>query len=320
MDTLETAAKPLLTLSLIVEPDRQRLARFVIDAVGVLGGDVFSASARAVLMLDSLRSDGLSASNTIEVRFMLEDRALFLEWHDKRFALIMLPLTPDPQKVDKLAEQLRFASESADPELLKRSNRQISEDLERYMHEAAAQIAEMESVLEKKKRELEASIHQAETDALTGLHNRGAYDLRLREAMLRSQRQHEPMCLLLFDLDHFKQVNDTHGHQYGDEYLKKMAHAMRAAVREHVDILCRMGGDEFAAIAFCDIEIAARIASKVLDGMNGKVSIGIALCRADDNVESLVGRSDAALYEAKRRGRGQYATEDDITPGVVGHD
>src|SRR4030066_664376 len=97
---------------------------------------------------------------------------------------ILLPLTPDPQKVDKLAEQLRFASESADPELLKRRNRQISEDLERYMREAAAQIAEMESVLEKKKRELEASVHQAETDALTGLHNRGAYDLRLREAML----------------------------------------------------------------------------------------------------------------------------------------
>ena len=320
MDTLETAAKPLLTLSLIVEPDRQRLARFVIDAVGVLGGDVFSASARAVLMLDTLRSDGLSASATIEVRLMIEDRALFLEWSDKRFAIIMLPLTPDVRKVDKLAEQLRFASESADPELLKRRNRQISEDLERYMREAAAQIAEMESVLEKKKRELEASIHQAETDALTGLFNRGAYDLRLRESMLRSQRQHEPTCLLLFDLDHFKQVNDTYGHQYGDEYLKKMANAMRASVREHVDILCRMGGDEFAAITFCDIGIAARIATKVLDGMNGKVSIGIAVCRADDNVESLVGRSDAALYEAKRRGRGQYATEDDITPGVVGHD
>src|SRR4030067_3463424 len=122
----------------------------------------------------------------------------------------MLPVTPDVQKVDKRAEQLRFASESADPELLKRRNRQISEDLERYMREAAAQIAEMETVLEKKKRELEASVHQAETDALTGLFNRGAYDLRLRESMLRTQRQHEPTCLLLFDLDHFKQVNDTY--------------------------------------------------------------------------------------------------------------
>src|SRR4030065_2459579 len=104
MDTLEAPAKPLLTLSLIVEPDRQRLARFVIDAVGVLGGDVFSASARVVLMLDTLRSDGLSASNTVDVRVMLEDRGLFLEWSDKRFGLIMLPVTPDPQKGDELAE------------------------------------------------------------------------------------------------------------------------------------------------------------------------------------------------------------------------
>ena len=129
MEFLETSAKPLLSLSLIVEPDRQRLARFVIDTIDVLGGDVFSASARVVPMLDTLRSDGLSASNTIEVRLALEDRALFLEWHDKRFALIMLPLTPDPQKVDKLAEQLRFASEAADPELLKRPNPQINQKL-----------------------------------------------------------------------------------------------------------------------------------------------------------------------------------------------
>lgn len=317
---METAARPLLSLALIVEPDRQRLARFVVDAIGTLGGDVFSASARVALMLDTLRSDALSATNHLDVQLMIEDRAVFMEWNDKRFGISMLPVTPDVRTVETLAEQLRFASESADPELLKRRNRQISEDLERYMRDAQAQIAEMEAVLEKKKRELEASIHQAETDALTGLYNRGAYDMRLRESLLRSQRQSESMCLMLFDLDYFKQINDTHGHQYGDEYLKKMARAMRASVREHVDILCRMGGDEFAAITFCDTRIAGRIAGKVLEGMGGKVSIGIALCRADDTVDTLVARSDAALYEAKRRGRGQFATEDDITPGVVGHD
>lgn len=317
---LETAARPLLSLALIVEPDRQRLARFVIDAISTLGGDVFSASARVALMLETLRSDALSAPTHLDVQLMIEDRAVFMEWNDRRFGISMLPVTPGMQHLDTLSEQLRFASESADPELLKRRNRQISEDLERYMRDAQAQIAEMEAVLEKKKRELEASIHQAETDALTGLYNRGAYDIRLRESLLRSQRQQESMCLMLFDLDYFKQINDTHGHQYGDEYLRKMADVMRASVRQHVDILCRMGGDEFAAITFCDTRISARIATKVLGGMGGKVSIGIATCRAGDTVESLVGRSDAALYEAKRRGRGQFATEDDITPGVVGHD
>lgn len=316
---METDAKPLLTLSLIVEPDRQRLARFVTDAVSVLGGDVFSASARVALMLDTLRIDALAAATTLDVQFMIEDRAVFAEWLGKRFGISMLPVTPTVQTVDSLAEQLRFASESADPELLKRRNQQISEDLERYMRDAQAQIAEMEAVLENKKRELEASIRQAETDALTGLYNRGAYDLRLRESLLRSQRQRESMCLMLFDLDYFKQINDTHGHQYGDEYLKNMAGAMRRSVREHVDIPCRMGGDEFAAIVFCDAGIAARIAGKVLEGMAGKVSIGIAKCCADDTPDTLVARADAALYEAKRRGRGQFATEDDITPGVTGH-
>ena len=319
MAPLETTARPLLSLSLIVEPDRQRLSRFVIDAIDVLGGDVFSASVRVVLMLDTLRTTGLLANTSLDVQLMIQDRAIFLDWGDSHFDICMLPVTPATHQIDHLAEQLRFASESADPELLKRRNRQISEDLERYMRDAAAQMAEMESVLEKKKHELEASIRHAETDALTGIHNRGAYDQRLHESLLRSQRQSEVMCLMMFDLDYFKQINDTHGHQYGDEYLKKMANVMRGAVREHVDILCRIGGDEFAAITFCELKIAARIAAKVLQGMNGKVSIGIAQCRADDSAETLAARSDAALYEAKRRGRGQFATEDEITPGVTGH-
>ncbi len=316
---LDTDAKPLLSLSLLVEPDRQRLARFVVDAIGVLGGDVFSASARVALLLDTLRSDALARAYPQDVPIIIEVRAVFVERFGKRFGISMLPVTPTVQRVDQLAEQLRLASESADPELLKRRNQQIREDLDRFMDDAQTQIAAMEAVLENKKRELEASIRLAETDALTGLYNRGAYDMRLRESLLRSQRQREPMCLILFDLDHFKQINDTHGHPYGDAYLKNMAAVMRRSLREHVDIPCRMGGDEFAAIAFCDLATSTRIAGKVLKGMNGRVSIGIAQCRADDTPDTLVARADAALYEAKRRGRGQSRTENDVTADVTAH-
>ncbi len=309
---MDTDAKSLLTLSLVVEPDRQRLVRFIVDAVGALGGNVFSTSARVALLLDTLRKDALTSASTLDVQFMIEDRALFIEWRGKRFGIGMLAVTPTVQEVDRLAEQLRFASESADPELLKRRNQQIREDLERFTADAQAQIATMETMLDNKKRELEASIHLAETDALTGLYNRGAYDMRLRESLLRSQRQHEAMCLVLFDLDHFKQINDTHGHQYGDAYLQRMAAVMRQSVREHVDVPCRIGGDEFAAIAFCDLATSARIAGKVLKGMDGRVSIGIAQCRADDSIERLMARTDTALYEAKRRGRGRLLTESDV--------
>lgn len=316
---MNTNAKSLLTLTLIVEPDRQRLARFVIGAVDALGGNVFSASTRTALLLDTLRKDALATASTLDVQFMIEDRALFVEWLGKRFGISMLPVTPTMQHIDRLIEQLRLASESADPELLKRRNQQIREDLERFMADAQAQITAMEAVLDNKKRELEASIRLAETDALTDLYNRGAYDLRLRESLLRSQRQHEAMCLILFDLDYFKEINDTHGHQYGDTYLKKMAEVMRRSIREHVDIPCRIGGDEFAVIAFCDLATSARIGSKVLKGMNGKVSIGIAQCRADDSVDGLVARTDATLYEAKRRGRGRLLTENEITADVARH-
>lgn len=319
--TLETqeqqgGACNLLALSLYVEPDRQRLARFVLDAVDMLGGNVFSASLQIVQVMENLRADCAAADHTIEVRLILDGTRLFLDWEKQRSLIVPVPEAAWTKDLAGLATQLRLASEAADSELLKLRNQQINEELGRFMTQAAEQMAEMEKVLERRKAELEDSIRHAETDALTGIFNRGAYDTRLREAWLRCQRQHEDMCLLMCDLDHFKQVNDTYGHQYGDEYLKKMATAMRAAVREHVDLPCRMGGDEFVVIAFCGLDGAARIAERILDGMASKVSIGIAKLRNDDTVETLVGRSDAALYEAKRRGRGQFALEGDIPPAA----
>jgi len=121
----------------------------------------------------------------------------------------------------------------------------------------------------------------------------------------RALRQDEPLTLLLLDLDHFKEINDRHGHQYGDAYLKRMAEAMRSAVRDDVDQCCRIGGDEFAILLYAGEGVAERVARRVLEAMDGRVSIGIAGLREGDTEERLVARADAALYEAKRRGRGQ---------------
>ncbi len=302
-------ARILLTLPLFVEPDRQRMAGFVLDATAALGGNAFSASLQIAHLMGPLRAACKAADRTVEVCLVLEGTHLILEWGDQRSVLLHLKETPTTFDLDHLAERLRLASETSNSELLRMRNRQINEELGRFMATAAEQMAEMEAVLERRKAELEDSIRQAETDALTGIFNRGAYDTRLREAWLHCQRQREDMCLLLCDLDHFKSVNDTYGHQYGDDYLKKMAAAMRAAVREHVDLPCRMGGDEFAIIAFCDMGGAIRIAERILAAMADMVSIGIARLRGDDTVQTLVARADAALYEAKANGRGRYVVE-----------
>lgn len=300
----------LLTLTIIVEPDRQRLVQFAMDAVEALGGNIFSAANTLDGLLRRLREDGARARLPVDVSLVLDDQWLCLAWGERRETLATLSQPPTAEKLSALVTRLKNASESADSTLLKRRNEQIIADLESAKQRARVEMEQLETLLEMKKSELNQSILAAQMDSLTGLYNRGGYDTRLREAFLRCKHQGEPLCLMLLDLDNFKQVNDTYGHQYGDDYLKRMANAMRASVREHVDHACRMGGDEFAIILFSDMAIAMRVAAKILSLMDNKVSIGIAQMQETDSIEPLVGRADAALYDAKRRGRSQFVTDE----------
>ena len=300
----------LLTLSVIVEPDRQRLARFAMDAVEALNGNVFIAAGVLGELLRRLREDGARARAPIEVGVALDEQSLCLVWGEARAPLVALPQPPTTEQITALAKKLKNASESADSTLLKRRNEQIVADLEEARQRARTEMQELETLLEMKKTELNKSILAAQTDGLTGLYNRSGYDMRLREAFLRCKHQGEQLCLMLLDLDKFKEVNDTHGHQFGDEYLRKMAGAMRASIREHVDQACRMGGDEFAIVLYSDMAIARRVAAKILDLIENKASIGIAQMRENETIESLVGRADAALYQAKHQGRGRFVTDE----------
>lgn len=300
----------LLTLTIIVEPDRQRLARFAMDAVEALGGNVFASANTLETVLRQLRADCAKARLPVEVNLVLHDLHLCLAWGETRQPLATLAQPPAAEHVAALATQLKNASESTDSTLLKRRNEQIIADLESAKQRARVEMEELETLLEMKKTELNKSILAAQTDALTGLYNRSGYDTRLREAFLRCKHQGEQLCLMMLDLDKFKEINDTHGHQYGDEYLKKMANAMRASVREHVDHACRIGGDEFAIILYSDMVIAKRAAGKILGLFENRCSIGIAQMREAETVEKLVGRADAALYEAKHQGRGRFVTDE----------
>ncbi len=156
----------------------------------------------------------------------------------------------------------------------------------------------------------------ATTDALTGLTNRHRIMLRLDEEFERSIRQNSPLCVATIDIDNFKQINDTHGHPFGDEVLKEVAKRMQHSIRRY-DIIGRIGGEEFLVIfpgtgtaetqtvaeRLRESVEAARLACGSGD-VRVTISGGIALVKPEDNsVESILKRADAALYEAKRSGR-----------------
>jgi diguanylate cyclase (GGDEF)-like protein len=279
-------AYDLLQLTLLVPADRRRLADLALEAVEALDGSRFRAAAvlsRALEALAERLAAGNETQGPLTVQLTVEGDTLWLVWADRREALCQPASMPPPSALAALAERLAQASQVADPALLVQHNQKIRAELEQAQARASAEMARLQALL-----------------------NRGAYEARLVAAIARCQRQREPLCLILLDLDHFKEVNDTYGHQYGDAYLKRMAEAMRTAVREAVDFPCRMGGDEFAIIVFAEIPIAERVARKVLEAMDGKLSIGIARLEPGDDITTLTARADAALYEAKHRGRGRY--------------
>ncbi len=153
---------------------------------------------------------------------------------------------------------------------------------------------------------------KASTDPLTGLANRLKFDELLSREIEQSRRFQTPLALILFDIDHFKQVNDTYGHTVGDEVLIELSHFVAARVRS-TDLVARWGGEEFAVLApHAEARAAARFAKILREGIAqilfpvvGRVtcSFGVAEFARGDDAESLIERADGALYQAKMNGR-----------------
>jgi diguanylate cyclase (GGDEF)-like protein len=162
-----------------------------------------------------------------------------------------------------------------------------------------------------------ASLH-ALSDPLTGLYNRRDFEERLRESAAYATRHEQPFALIMLDLDQFKAVNDTHGHQVGDRVLVHFADAMLAVMRAD-DVAFRYGGDEFMLLLRgCDalraIDVANRLRERLHavpfrlpDGSLHTISFSAGAAAADGNESfgggALVTRADAALYRAKAAGR-----------------
>jgi diguanylate cyclase (GGDEF)-like protein len=187
---------------------------------------------------------------------------------------------------------------------LKRMNAEL-EDLVR------ARTAE----LVEKNRELEVL---SVTDRLTGLFNRRKLDQLLEEELIRSRRYDVDFSIIMLDIDHFKRVNDGHGHAAGDAVLRGMADILRYCTRD-ADALARLGGEEFVVVCrHCPLEACLPTADKIREAIAahdfpgvGQVtaSFGVAACRPGDNAESLLARADEALYRGKAAGRNRVEAE-----------
>ncbi len=179
----------------------------------------------------------------------------------------------------------------------------------------------VEDLLRRHARELEARnrvlARAADTDPLTGLPNRRAAFRRLAELVRHPARRGRPMAFVLFDLDGFKAINDTHGHAAGDAVLRVTARLLRAACRPE-DVVARVGGEEFLLVALgCGRAEGTAIAERVREGLAGSavilpggravrptLSAGVAVLGGqDEDVDAALRQADEALYAAKDGGR-----------------
>jgi two-component system cell cycle response regulator len=171
---------------------------------------------------------------------------------------------------------------------------------------------------------VQMSIEAAITDALTGLHNRRYMETHLATLVEQAQARGKPLTVLVLDIDFFKAVNDTHGHDAGDDVLREFAVRLKKSIRG-IDLACRLGGEEFVVVMpDTDMAVATmvaerlrrRIAADAFPIHKGErkvavtISIGLAAVGGpDDGAANVLKRADQALYRAKRDGRNRVVAD-----------
>ena len=172
--------------------------------------------------------------------------------------------------------------------------------------------------------QMKSTMELAVRDPLTGLNNRRYFDSHVESLFNKAQVGRRPLSLIMVDIDHFKEVNDTHGHQVGDEVLRLFSERLTKSVRSK-DLASRYGGEEFLiAMPDTDRELAVVVAERMRREIaenpfivdNGSLQITITLSAGiaaiednGDGVEDLLKRADAALFDAKRGGRNQVQSQ-----------
>jgi diguanylate cyclase (GGDEF)-like protein len=188
----------------------------------------------------------------------------------------------------------------------------------RYMVQLEHKAAELDVLVQARTKELEAAKSIAEveasTDPLTGADNRRSFFRQGAELLERRQNRYEAFSMLMFDIDHFKLINDNFGHNVGDDALRLFARTIMGEIRD-ADIFGRLGGEEFALLFSGNAEAALRTAERLREKVGTlrvavgdeivafTTSVGVSHYGGEKTLEELLYRADAALYEAKQEGR-----------------
>jgi diguanylate cyclase len=212
------------------------------------------------------------------------------------------------EELRKLVEGLRGATQAMESR---------TKELEGKLKESSSEIGELKSKLDNIRKE-------SLTDPLTGIANRKAFDAELAQAIAQSRASGEPLCLVMCDIDKFKQFNDTWGHQTGDQVLRLVGHCLSENVKGR-DTAARYGGEEFAVILRqTGRDSALMLANQIRTSVESKklvkkstgdilgtitISGGVAELAAQDSAATLIQRADECLYAAKAAGRNCIISE-----------
>lgn len=171
-------------------------------------------------------------------------------------------------------------------------------------------------------QELDKSLDLAIKDSLTGLFNRRYFDAHIDQLINKSRNSNKPLCLLMIDIDNFKKINDSYGHQCGDHTLKDLADILKTSVRV-TDLVSRCGGDEFSIlISNTDIDMCKKIADIIRQKVENfvfnigdnqtiksTISVGVVQCHKTESTQEFISRGDKALYKSKNTGRNKVTRD-----------